>query len=207
MVNTALGANSGKSTHAIAFKNEAHKKFYMKYLQKCRCQDVYHKALVYCLGLNSDTRNHVDRIYDFKTGCVKTECLYEGWQTSGSMKVVRMAFNLYCNGTPSVWISKMQKESWKNAAAIRWKSCFAVAMRDIFGKQLKSVIRSIASIRMGRICMLKIRLQGTTNDIKWFKKILERDKRIRLLEFSEPYANKGTKKFFRVYVEVEKNRQ
>ena len=33
---------------------------------------------------------------------VKTECLHEGWQTSGSMKVVRMAFNLYCNGTPSV---------------------------------------------------------------------------------------------------------
>ena len=40
--------------------------------------------------------------YDFKTGCVKTECLHEGWQTSGSMKVVRMAFNLYCNGIPSV---------------------------------------------------------------------------------------------------------
>lgn len=29
--------------------------------------------------------------------------------------------------------------------------------------------------------MLKIRLQGTTNDIKWFKKILERDKRITVL--------------------------
>lgn len=28
--------------------------------------------------------------------------LHEGWQTSGSVKVVRMAFNLYCNGTPSV---------------------------------------------------------------------------------------------------------
>ena len=41
-------------------------------------------------------------IYDFKTGCVKTECLHEGWQTSGSVKVVRMAYNLYCNGTPSV---------------------------------------------------------------------------------------------------------
>ena len=25
------------------------------------------------------------------------------WQTSGSLKVVRMAFNLYCNGTPSVF--------------------------------------------------------------------------------------------------------
>ena len=34
---------------------------------------------------------------------VKPECLHEGWQTSGSQKVVRMAFNLYCNGTPSVY--------------------------------------------------------------------------------------------------------
>ena len=44
----------------------------------------------------------MNNIYDFKTGCVKTKCLHEGWQTSGSVKVVRMAFNLYCNGTPSV---------------------------------------------------------------------------------------------------------
>ena len=43
----------------------------------------------------------MDRIYNFKTGCVKPECLHEGWQTSGSAKVVRIAFNLYCNGTPS----------------------------------------------------------------------------------------------------------
>ena len=63
---------------------------------------MYHKALCYCIGINNDTRRNADRIYDFKTGCVKTECLNEGWQTSGSMKVVRMAFNLYCNGTPSV---------------------------------------------------------------------------------------------------------
>lgn len=55
--------------------------------------------------------------------------------------------------------------------------------------------------------MLKIRLQGTTNDIKWFKKILERDKRINVLDVSEAFANKGTKKYFRVYAEVEKNRQ
>lgn len=52
--------------------------------------------------------------------------------------------------------------------------------------------------------MLKIRLQGTTNDIKWFRKILERDKRIKVLHFSEAFANKGTKKYFRVYSEVEK---
>ena len=28
--------------------------------------------------------------------------MHEGWQTSGIAKVVRIAFNLYCNGTPSV---------------------------------------------------------------------------------------------------------
>lgn len=40
-----------------------------------------------------NTRRNIYSIYDFKTGCVKTECLHEGWQTSGSVKVVRMAFN------------------------------------------------------------------------------------------------------------------
>lgn len=40
--------------------------------------------------------------------------------------------------------------------------------------------------------MLKIRLQGTTNDIKWFKKILERDKRITVLDISETYLKMWT---------------
>ena len=43
-----------------------------------------------------------------------------------------------------------------------------------------------------------------TNDIKWFKKILERDKRNTVLDISETYANKGTMKYFRVYAEIEK---
>lgn len=55
--------------------------------------------------------------------------------------------------------------------------------------------------------MLKIRLQGTTRDIKWFRKILERDKRIKVLEISEPFTNKGTNKYFRVYAEVEKEQR
>jgi hypothetical protein len=55
--------------------------------------------------------------------------------------------------------------------------------------------------------MLKIRLQGTTNDLKWFKKILERDNRIHLVQISEPFINKGTNKYFRVYADVEKNKE
>lgn len=55
--------------------------------------------------------------------------------------------------------------------------------------------------------MLKIRLMGTKNDIKWFRKILERDKRIQVLQFSELYTNKGTNKYYRTYVEVEKEQK
>ena len=52
--------------------------------------------------------------------------------------------------------------------------------------------------------MLKIRLMGTKNDIKWFRKILERNPKVEVTEFSEMFSNKETKKFYRVYVEVEK---
>ena len=97
MSSIALGAEK-----AIIFISDAHEKFYYEKLKEVRYQDVYHKALVYCLGISDDTRRNIYSIYDFKTGCVKTECLHEGWQTSGSVKVVRMAFNLYCNGTSSV---------------------------------------------------------------------------------------------------------
>lgn len=97
MSSTASGAEK-----AIIFISDAHEKFYYEKLKEVRYQDVYHKALVYCLGISDDTRRNIYSIYDFKTGCVKTECLHEGWQTSGSVKVVRMAYNLYCNGTPSV---------------------------------------------------------------------------------------------------------
>lgn len=94
MSNTAIGAKK----NGLIFKNGSHRKFYEKWLPKCRHQDVYHKALIYCLGLNEDTRNHITKIYNFESGYVQTECLQEGWITSGSKKVIRMAFNLYCNG-------------------------------------------------------------------------------------------------------------
>ena len=101
MNSTALGAENTKK-ESIIFISKAHEKFYYEKLEEVRYQDVYHKALCYCLGINDDTRRNANRIYNFKTGCVKTECLHEGWQTSGSVKVVRMAFNLYCNASPSV---------------------------------------------------------------------------------------------------------
>ena len=88
--NTAIGA---KQERKITFKNKEHEKFYQTYLSKCPYQYTNHKALVYCLGLSEDTRRNVNRIYNFKTGVIKPECLREGWQTGGSRKIVRIAFN------------------------------------------------------------------------------------------------------------------
>ena len=80
-MNTALRA---EETKAIIFISEAHEKFYYEKLKEVRCEDVYHKALVYCLGICNDTRNNIYRIFDFQNGLVKPKCLNEGWQTSGN---------------------------------------------------------------------------------------------------------------------------
>ena len=53
--------------------------------------------------------------------------------------------------------------------------------------------------------MLKIRLQGTANDIRWIKDLLEQNERVEILDFSDLYSNKGTKRFFRSYAEIEKS--
>ena len=64
MTNTALRAENSNS-RTITFKSKEHEKFYMEYLKKCRYQDVYHQALVYCLGIDRDTRENVNKIYNF----------------------------------------------------------------------------------------------------------------------------------------------
>lgn len=72
-------------------------------MQDVRYLDVYHAALIYCLGICDDCRLHIDEIYDFKTGCVNSDCLNRCWLTSSSGRVIRMAFNLYSGGAPSIY--------------------------------------------------------------------------------------------------------
>ena len=50
--------------------------------------------------------------------------------------------------------------------------------------------------------MLKLRLQGTKNDIRWFLKILSRDKRFELENTSTFFSNKGTERYKRLYTEI-----
>lgn len=50
--------------------------------------------------------------------------------------------------------------------------------------------------------MVKIRLQGTTNEIKRMRRVIERNRGLTVVSTSEVYPNKGTNKFFRQYVDI-----
>ncbi|MCI8768962.1 MAG: hypothetical protein HFH22_05050 [Ruminococcus sp.] len=52
--------------------------------------------------------------------------------------------------------------------------------------------------------MLKIRMQGTKKDLHWFRRLLERQEDVDVKSVSEPFVNKGTNIYFRVYAEVER---
>ena len=54
--------------------------------------------------------------------------------------------------------------------------------------------------------MLKIRLQGTKNDIRSFVRVLQRDKRFELNNVSTFFDNVGTDKYKRVYAEVSRKK-
>ena len=134
MNSTALGAGNLRK---IIFADLAHKRFYFEQFKFVRCQDVYHESLIYCLGISDDTRKHIDRIYDFESGCVKPECLQEGWQTSGSLRIVRMAFNLYCNGSPSVSMMNTEEDRLTECERYTTEDLFCCSYAKYFWEAIK----------------------------------------------------------------------
>ena len=50
--------------------------------------------------------------------------------------------------------------------------------------------------------MIKLRIQGTKNDIRWFMRILEADGRYKVENTSTFFDNIATKQYKRVYTEI-----
>lgn len=95
------GDIAGKVKAEILFKSSEHEQFYNEMLAKCTYQDCYNRALMYTLGINEDTRRHINEIYDFGERCVKvTSSLKAGWITSGTARALRLAFNLFLDEVP-----------------------------------------------------------------------------------------------------------
>ena len=106
----------------IRFSSKEHEKFFYQMLAKCGKHDSYYSSFFYCVGISEDTRNHVDRMFDFKERLIKPEALHEGWQTGGSARLTRLAFNL--------WNGYVEKK-----ACLLHTRCSIVAMHHIFMKQ------------------------------------------------------------------------
>ena len=52
--------------------------------------------------------------------------------------------------------------------------------------------------------MVKVRLQGTKEDMEWLEKQMEQIPNVQITQSSELCSNKGTNKYFRKYLEIEK---
>ncbi len=79
----------------IKFTSKEHKDFFRTMIQKSGNSDSYHRAFFYCIGISDTMRRNVGRIFDFEQDRIKPEGLHEGWQTGGTVRITRLAFNLW----------------------------------------------------------------------------------------------------------------
>lgn len=79
----------------IRFRNTAHRDFFLENMMKCRVNDCCHRAFFYLMGIAGETRRNINSMFNFQTDRIKLEGMHGGWQTSGTVKVCRLAFNLW----------------------------------------------------------------------------------------------------------------
>lgn len=79
----------------MIFKDEEHRSFYYDNLAKCKKNDEFHRALIYAFGISIETRYGISDLFDFSKSHIKPSGLEKGWQTSGTLKISRLAFNLW----------------------------------------------------------------------------------------------------------------
>ena len=88
----------------VYFRDTEHLQFYIDQADRLN-PDRYLKALIYTLGISPDTRRRFDAIYDFKGKTIVPEAIHSAWQTGGTLKVTRLAFQLFTDGTPSAFLN------------------------------------------------------------------------------------------------------
>lgn len=76
------------------FNGKEHEAFFNEMVFKTK-KDSYHKALFYTLGILEETRDNITSLYDFKRNEIETTGLNKAWQTDTSIKLCRLAFNLF----------------------------------------------------------------------------------------------------------------
>ena len=79
----------------VKFRSAAHRDFFLEMMSRSKVNDTYHRAFFYVMGISEETRANINQMFDFKTDCIKPEGMHGGWQTSGTVRVCHLAFNLW----------------------------------------------------------------------------------------------------------------
>ena len=79
----------------IRFASKEHKDFYSQMLIKTRNDDSYHRAFFYAMGICEETRRNIHTLFDFRNGWIDSDGLSAPWQTGGTRRLCRLAFNLW----------------------------------------------------------------------------------------------------------------
>jgi hypothetical protein len=79
----------------IRFSGKEHKDFYSQMLAKTHNDDSYHRAFFYTTGICEETRRNINTLFNFKEGGIRPEGLSAAWQTGGTRRLCRLAFNLW----------------------------------------------------------------------------------------------------------------
>jgi len=82
----------------MLFYTQKHEMNYLWFFAKMP-RDVYHRALIYLLTLDEACCDHISEIYDFENQQIIPEALTKPWNTSVSIKTMRLAFNLFTGHT------------------------------------------------------------------------------------------------------------
>lgn len=79
----------------IHFASREHRDFYHDMMAQSRRQDCYHQAFFYVMGIAPETRANIRQMFNFQQDCIEPEGMHGGWQTSGTVRVCQLAFNLW----------------------------------------------------------------------------------------------------------------
>lgn len=79
----------------IQFKNKTHSERYQELMEKMLHDNVYYRAVAYLIALNDDCYRNKSSIFNIEKGRIIPEGVNEGWQTSSSLRVTRLIYNLW----------------------------------------------------------------------------------------------------------------
>ena len=91
----------------LIFKSKEHEEFFYRCLAKSDRHDEDYQALFYCLGIDRDTRDHIEEIYNFESRTINPDCI-NAWGVLG-IKRISWSESIEIQGHISCCGSDLQK--------------------------------------------------------------------------------------------------